>query len=377
MNLNFAENFKRLRKEKGLTQDKLAEALGVSPQSVSRWELSICYPDVELLPSIANYFGVTVDHLLSNDVRSKEQDLEVFRATVDTLSDNTTERIDFVKGYCAKYPDSDYYAYNLICAIQDHVIGDAERTEAHMAVLLHTVERLMETQYRSSAIQTMVAVCDESELPRWLGLCPYHAGFSRRGSLVTRAALRGNAEEVYVQNGLEMLESMARQLNRRCPDEVGAPRKLTYQSEVLRTVRSFGNDGAVPDGWRLFYAYKQLVLAACQFGCGQMDEGWKNFRAAMDACRYVFSLEDEWLEIGGELFSNLKVSREWNYALDEKGNRHKLFGIVNLSFYNARYILDLLANPRWAWFNAVRDSEEYRDAVAFMESVRAAQRAKE
>ena len=61
MNLNFAENFKRLRKEKSVTQDKVAQALDVSGQSVSRWELGICYPDVELLPSIANYFGVSVD----------------------------------------------------------------------------------------------------------------------------------------------------------------------------------------------------------------------------------------------------------------------------------------------------------------------------
>lgn len=42
MNLNFAENFKRLRKEKSITQDKIANALGVSTQSVSRWELCSC-----------------------------------------------------------------------------------------------------------------------------------------------------------------------------------------------------------------------------------------------------------------------------------------------------------------------------------------------
>ena len=41
MNLNFAENFKRLRKEKNATQEKTADALGVSSQSVSRWELGV------------------------------------------------------------------------------------------------------------------------------------------------------------------------------------------------------------------------------------------------------------------------------------------------------------------------------------------------
>jgi transcriptional regulator with XRE-family HTH domain len=41
MNLNFAENLKQLRKEKGVTQERLSEILGVSSQSISRWELSI------------------------------------------------------------------------------------------------------------------------------------------------------------------------------------------------------------------------------------------------------------------------------------------------------------------------------------------------
>ena len=54
MKTKFADNFKRLRKDKGVTQEKLAEILNVSSQSVSRWELGICYPDIELIPAIAN-----------------------------------------------------------------------------------------------------------------------------------------------------------------------------------------------------------------------------------------------------------------------------------------------------------------------------------
>ena len=65
MNLNFAENVKQLRKAKEITQEKLADTLGVTGQTVSRWELGICYPDLELLPAIANFFGVSIDRLLS------------------------------------------------------------------------------------------------------------------------------------------------------------------------------------------------------------------------------------------------------------------------------------------------------------------------
>ena len=365
MNLNFADHFKHLRKEKGITQEKIAEILDVSSQSVSRWELGMCYPDVELLPTIANYFGVSVDSLLSNDAVSKERDREIFLEKFDQLSDETSERIDLVREYCRKYPEVDFFAFKLLKAIQDHVVGDEAKTQKYMPLLLKTAERLLDTRYRSAVIQMMAIVCDEKDLDKWLAMAPYSGGFSRRYCLVARAIERENGEDSYIQQGLETLERFADQLNRRCPDTLGPQRKLAYQRDVLKTICSFGEDGEVPDGWKMFYAYKQLVLAACLFGLGQIEEGWQNFDEAIETCKYAQSMTDEWLEIGGELFSGLKVSRDWNYAVDERGNQHKLFGIMYLSFYNMKEMTSLLTNPRWAWFDCVRKTEKYQAAVAW------------
>lgn len=60
---HLAENLRRLRLEKKLTQEQLAEKLGVSGQAVSRWETGATYPDVMLLPEMAEMFGVLVDDL--------------------------------------------------------------------------------------------------------------------------------------------------------------------------------------------------------------------------------------------------------------------------------------------------------------------------
>lgn len=86
MKLRIGENIKNLRKEQDLTQEALAEQLGVSCQSVSRWETGACYPDLELLPVLANLFRVTVDSLLGLDAAA-EQDavqgyLEQFQTAV-------------------------------------------------------------------------------------------------------------------------------------------------------------------------------------------------------------------------------------------------------------------------------------------------------
>lgn len=59
----FANNLRRLRQAKNLTQEQAAEALNVSAQSVSRWECGNTYPDVMLLPQIARLYSVTVDDL--------------------------------------------------------------------------------------------------------------------------------------------------------------------------------------------------------------------------------------------------------------------------------------------------------------------------
>lgn len=63
-NTVIGERIANLRREKGYTQEELAEKLSVSPQAVSKWENNISCPDITLLPEIARLFDVTVDELL-------------------------------------------------------------------------------------------------------------------------------------------------------------------------------------------------------------------------------------------------------------------------------------------------------------------------
>ena len=73
MKLTLGEKIKELRKRDGRKQEDLANALGITNQAVSRWEKDGSYPDMEMIPAIANYFGISIDELFGyeNDREKK------------------------------------------------------------------------------------------------------------------------------------------------------------------------------------------------------------------------------------------------------------------------------------------------------------------
>ena len=74
MNIKIGEKIKDLRKKTGFTQEKLAEYLGITPQAISRWESASVYPDIETIPAIANFFGVSTDELFGVDkIKNQEK----------------------------------------------------------------------------------------------------------------------------------------------------------------------------------------------------------------------------------------------------------------------------------------------------------------
>jgi transcriptional regulator with XRE-family HTH domain len=89
--ISIAKNLRLLRQGKNLTQEELAAFLNVSSQAVSKWESDKSYPDITLLPALAQFFDVAVDDLLGmDDIKSKaERDAIISRA--EELINNADE----------------------------------------------------------------------------------------------------------------------------------------------------------------------------------------------------------------------------------------------------------------------------------------------
>ena len=91
--MNIGNNISALRKKKGITQEELANELGVSAQAVSKWENNSSCPDVSLLTEIADYFGVSVDSLL----RENEEDIVNSSENKDANAKSSDDKENIIK----------------------------------------------------------------------------------------------------------------------------------------------------------------------------------------------------------------------------------------------------------------------------------------
>ena len=152
MDYNFNTELKRLRKSKGITQEQLADKVGVSPQAVSKWEIS-SYPDAQLLPVIADALDVTIDELYG---RGSENKMNIFERAMNDMydmpqsDDSAKKRMDYayhlvracIMGCCGsnsfgEIPDfvrsSEYHNYTLYLRDAGFVFG---RLNANLPFML-------------------------------------------------------------------------------------------------------------------------------------------------------------------------------------------------------------------------------------------------
>lgn len=113
--MNIGNTIRELRKSKNMTQEQLADKLGISFQAVSKWENNISLPDITVIPALASVFCVSVDRLFAEDIRSIDEEVSYicdkafeFRESDPEMSRKILE--DGIK----KYPGNDILLNNLL-----------------------------------------------------------------------------------------------------------------------------------------------------------------------------------------------------------------------------------------------------------------------
>lgn len=129
MYLNLGAKIKELRLKNGLTQETLANAFGITSQAVSRWESGESYPGIDIIPIIANYFGITIDELFG------------YHSNRDTMIKNIIDKINSFN--IKTRSDSDWIDECLV--ILRNGLADFPKNED---LLITLAETLSEAGYR-------------------------------------------------------------------------------------------------------------------------------------------------------------------------------------------------------------------------------------
>ena len=155
------EKIKKLRRGMGVTQVRLAEELGVTPQAVSKWENGTSLPDTELLPEIAAYFGITIDSLFDY---SKEKE---YRRIEHMLEYGTmVKNEDFLKAerFLLSEAEEDPENYDAV-----HLLADVywDRAEVMEKKAIEYAKRALRLKPGEKADMSIISHCGHGKMYDW------------------------------------------------------------------------------------------------------------------------------------------------------------------------------------------------------------------
>lgn len=97
--MQLGESLAQARKKAGLTQEAVAEKLGVSRQTISKWETDETLPDIRQSKKLASLYHITLDELVDFDI-----DVQELTEMINSVSDEVTEKVDWTAVWAQKYP---------------------------------------------------------------------------------------------------------------------------------------------------------------------------------------------------------------------------------------------------------------------------------
>ena len=139
--MNLGNSLFQARKKRGLSQEEVAEKLGVSRQTISKWELDETLPDIRQSKRLASLYGMKLDELVDFDLN-----LIDIQEAIDRVPDSVTEKVDWTKAWSKKYP--------ILATYQGEV--DVRPYAAALCGLMENLEK----QYGYNELDSMLVLKD-------------------------------------------------------------------------------------------------------------------------------------------------------------------------------------------------------------------------
>ena len=297
MKLAIGENIRNFRKKNDLTQEALADRLGVTYQSISRWENDATYPDLELIPAIAEVLAVTVDELLGMPQIEKEkravQTFDELRRECMKRDYDVDKIVNLLRDIRRNYLDSDS-AWRPWSEGNDRAFRDPK--------ILPEVRLLAEAYLERHpmyphTIETMANVEDEEHLKDFLKKYTTSFDCSERAVLFERYLRRGDAERFEPERRYQLYQAFNTLLCPRYLLKLGEGRAQNdtaneFMEGVLSIIRSDAIDDR-PDMWTQDRIELGLKSAIRAISCGELDKALSRTSAVVQLLEETMKITNE------------------------------------------------------------------------------------
>lgn len=325
MKIEIGEKIRELRRRDGRTQEDLAEALGVTCQAVSRWEASGGYPDMEMIPAIANYFGVNIDALFGFE-SDRDRKIEEIIARVDAYGlkgrsdDNWVEDcLEILREGLAEYPQDE----KLLIKLAD-TLSEAGWRRHHEwlyydeeGYIRHDYDRHRKNEYWTEAVKICEKLAESAKdnrtvtkaisilvlLYRNFGENEKAVMYARRmpelknsRELLLAAAADGREEAKYVGDALlKMADKFAEQMIYgliTCIHHYDSDMPIEKVKGAISVFHLLCDDGNFGEyNGRLISLY--LYLSRLQWERGYHDDAFESLDKALDHAKALDAIEDD------------------------------------------------------------------------------------
>lgn len=157
MPVRLGKKIRELRKEKNISQEVLAQFLGVSFQAVSKWETGTAMPDVTLIPAIASFFGVSTDELFDyNRLEAEEKVMEICCEAAQYRDSDPSRAEAILRRGLKQYPGNDIILNNLL-----YVLHGPERSEEIVAICKSLLECTRDDEVKYDVLRILAETYHE------------------------------------------------------------------------------------------------------------------------------------------------------------------------------------------------------------------------
>ncbi len=367
--MSIGTTIKKLRRERDMTQEQLAEYLGITANAVSQWECDRTAPDISQLPILAGLFSTTIDTLLEYDCDAQKEDIEnFFRLIREELpNDDMESRIRLGKEYTSKYPKNYDIAHEMCWIIN---WSDKEQRQENLPLLRSLCEKIISEctvqTYRESAVKLMCTLGNDDDWEKWSKMCAHDYKTYRGEILENRLLEQEKYDECILRKGVNKLEYFCHLMQSNCGNWHDPIKSIAWIDFRIELMCSFGENGIIPPAWQGFYAIMLTYKADQLFRLDRKEEGYGCLEEAYREFDAWSEIPDGTaLDVGHEwMFHGVKaLKNEWNYRLSDGKEEYSNYMSLFTDHYT--YLETVLKMPKnWKGFDRVRGEERYREILA-------------